>query len=633
MKVTLLSRLWRHRALWVVLVLGLGLSGFGWFQVDAYVRQQNRTRFLYSLENLRSEIQDKINDLKELLYGAQVLFNASETVEPDEWMTFVRMPYDAFRSPALMAFGYAGLAPAGRYRVRYVEPPSNRSGWRGLELRLPSDPRTFADPGASAPTDGTRCTLIALPHTRNPGRVNGWVFLYFDFDRLLAEALGGLKTPFRLRIPSGSEPTNGTSPYRGRADVDLLGLPREIRVEGALPLQEAPGLFLPWLVLVAGLSLTGTACFAVWRLTLRRQEAESELDRIFQLSPDLLCVADFEGRFRRLNPAWEKVLGYATSELEGRRFTEWVHPDDVSATLAAMAELGKGHGVTDFMNRYRAKDGSWRWIEWNSTPYRGRLIYAAARDITAKRQAEADLLKTMEALKRNNRELQDFAFVASHDLQEPLRKIQAFGGFLEQDLAGNLSESAADYLARMTGAAARMQALIEGLLAYSRISTQGRPFERVDMDRILREVLSDLENLLERTGGRVESDPLPPLQADPLQMRQLLQNLVGNALKFHREGVPPVVKVRATMEETPMRYRLSVSDNGIGFEEKYLDRIFTVFQRLHGRGEYEGTGIGLAVCRRIVERHGGTITASSVPGQGSTFIVELPVGTAPGGDS
>jgi len=274
-------------------------------------------------------------------------------------------------------------------------------------------------------------------------------------------------------------------------------------------------------------------------------------------------------------------------------------------------------------------------------------LYAAAQEELQKRtQLEAELRKVNEhlevrvkertrqletsnqSLQRSNRELQDFAYVASHDLQEPLRKIRAFGNLLEEEYSEKLGEGE-DYLRRMQGAAVRMSVLIEDLLSFSRVATRVRPFEPVNLNAIVSEVVSDLETRLKDTSGKVQFANLPTLRADPTQMRQLMQNLIANALKFHREDEDPVVRISASMKAggkmKPACYEIRIKDNRIGFDEKYKDRIFSVFQRLHGRDTYEGTGIGLAVCRRIVERHGGTITVKSRPGVGSTFIVKMPV--------
>ncbi|GCF08931.1 PAS domain S-box protein [Dictyobacter arantiisoli] len=246
------------------------------------------------------------------------------------------------------------------------------------------------------------------------------------------------------------------------------------------------------------------------------------------------------------------------------------------------------------------------------------------------RTEELRLLNT--DLERSNQELQEFAYVASHDLQEPLRKIQAFGNLLEEEYAEGLGDGK-EYLERMRNAASRMRVLIDDLLTFSRVATKTLPFTSSDLNLIVRDVIDDLETRIQETQGRVEVSPLPTIDADSRQMYQVLQNLIGNALKFHRPGVPPVIKVAASLIDTlpeeeegnaQQQCILTIEDNGIGFDEKYLSKIFTVFQRLHGRNEYEGTGIGLAVVRKIVERHGGQITARSTPGAGATFIITLP---------
>jgi len=258
------------------------------------------------------------------------------------------------------------------------------------------------------------------------------------------------------------------------------------------------------------------------------------------------------------------------------------------------------------------------------------------RDISQRKQAEREQARFAEELQRSNRELEQFAYVASHDLQEPLRKIRTFADRLEMKCGEALDETGSECLNRMQDAAARMQTLINDLLMLSRVTTKGQEFVPVDLTRIAQEVVSDLEVQIEQAGGQVEVGKLPTIQADPLQIRQLLQNLIGNALKFHREDEPPMVKIhgrfvrgrrhrRAGESPAEEKCRIVVEDNGIGFDEKYLDRIFDVFQRLHSRDVYRGTGVGLAICRKIAERHGGTVTAESTLGKGSTFTVVLPV--------
>ena len=232
-----------------------------------------------------------------------------------------------------------------------------------------------------------------------------------------------------------------------------------------------------------------------------------------------------------------------------------------------------------------------------------------------------------ERLEVSNRELLDFAYVSSHDLQEPLLKIQAFGDRLKSTCQDSLNEKGLDYLERMLNAASRAQILINDLLDFSRVTTKAQPFQPIELSEVLDGVLSDLEVRIEKTGVILEVDPLPIVEADALQMRQILQNLIGNALKFLREGVTPVVQVRSRvyMENEQEWCEVRVIDNGIGFEQQYAERIFQIFQRLHGRKTFEGTGIGLAICRKIAERHNGTLTAQGEPDQGATFIFTLPI--------
>lgn len=239
------------------------------------------------------------------------------------------------------------------------------------------------------------------------------------------------------------------------------------------------------------------------------------------------------------------------------------------------------------------------------------------------RVANESLHRRAAELARSNEELESFASIASHDLQEPLRKVRTFTEQLTILEADRLSDKGKDYLGRANAAAERMQKLIEDLLKFSRVSTQGRPFETVDLAEVTSRVLVDLESQVEEAGARIDVGPLPVITADALQMQQLLQNLLSNAIKFRRPEARPEVTVRG--EVRGHNVLLTVKDNGIGFEPRYSARIFRIFERLHGRTEYPGTGIGLALCRKIADRHGGTIEAQSQPGQGATFTIVLPV--------
>ncbi len=355
--------------------------------------------------------------------------------------------------------------------------------------------------------------------------------------------------------------------------------------------------------------------------------SESRFGQAFRNSPVALTITRLvDSCFIDVNESFLQLFGYSRDEIIGHRSTEiYINTDPVER-----AELGRqlreqgsvhNHEIT-----LRTKPGdrlnmmlSAEMMELEGEAH----ILTTMIDITNRKQAETSLRDTLVKLEVNNRELQDFAYVASHDLQEPLRKIQAFGDRLKKQAGPALDEKSADYLERMQSAAGRMQALINDLLAFSRVTTKAQPFTLTDLNLIVKDVLSDLEVRIERSGGQVEVGSLPTIEADATQMRQVLQNLIGNALKFHKPEVAPIVKVYSNLHDG--QCELTVADNGIGFDEKYLDRIFTPFQRLHGRGEYEGTGIGLSVVRKIVERHGGAVTAHSQPGQGATFVVTLPV--------
>jgi light-regulated signal transduction histidine kinase (bacteriophytochrome) len=235
--------------------------------------------------------------------------------------------------------------------------------------------------------------------------------------------------------------------------------------------------------------------------------------------------------------------------------------------------------------------------------------------------SNAELERRAGELARSNAELEQFASIASHDLQEPLRKVRTFTERVKETEADSLSDRGLDYLQRASASAERMQRLVEDLLTFSRVGTQRRPFAPVDLEKLAHDVLEDLDDSVRGSGAVVRVGALPTISADAPQMRQLLQNLISNALKFTRDGVSPEVDITATVDDG--RVTLVVRDNGIGFEPQYAVRIFRVFERLHGRGAYPGTGIGLALCRKIAERHGGTVIADSVPGQGSIFTVTM----------
>jgi PAS domain S-box-containing protein len=359
---------------------------------------------------------------------------------------------------------------------------------------------------------------------------------------------------------------------------------------------------------------------------------------------DRVFVKDLEGRFVLDNIAHREYLQLAeTEDVEGKTVEE-LFPEDLAAMYGASdrAVIESGEPM---MNREEPalppRGSKFAWILTTKVPLRdtdGNIVglVGVSRDITERKLAEEKLRLFADQLERSNQELQDFASVASHDLQEPLRKIRAFGDRLKAKCGDALGETGRDYLERMQDAASRMQTLINDLLTLARVTSRAQPFVQVDLAEIIWDVISDLYERIRQTGARIEVGSLPVIEADPLQMRQLFQNLISNALKFQHPGREPMIGVAGKIfdsvdPESPSAVdgekvcKIIVQDNGIGFDEKYADRIFAVFQRLHAKHEYAGTGIGLAVCRKIVDRHGGSIVAKSAEGHGATFVVTLPV--------
>jgi PAS domain S-box-containing protein len=434
---------------------------------------------------------------------------------------------------------------------------------------------------------------------------------------------------------------------------------------------------LTWLIGVAGLLLGGSL---LQRRIAERDEAQEalqqsrdrlarkgeeleeanaallkEIDERKRVEAEILVseekfrtVADFTydweywldpaGKFLYVSPAAERITGYRPAEFKENPglIVEIAHPDHKDQLENHFRDLGPERGVCMLEFRIITRTGQERWIGHICQPVYGRSgeflgSRASNRDITGSKWSEKALNKFAVELAQSNKDLQDFASMASHDLREPLVIVQAFSERLRTRCGENIPEQGLEYIRRIEAAAGRMQELISGVLAYSRVSAKAEPFEEIDLERVVLQVVADLEVRIAETGGRVAVDSLCRIKADPLQIRQLFQNLIANALKYQHPEVPPRVVVSSRVIPNPDAdgmgelCLITVEDNGIGFAAESAEKIFGLFQRLHGRGRYEGTGIGLAVCKRIVERHGGTITAESSPGMGARFIISLPV--------
>jgi len=399
-----------------------------------------------------------------------------------------------------------------------------------------------------------------------------------------------------------------------------------------------------------------TFCALVWACVLilrdigarRRAEAalaaeHNLLRSIIDTIPDRVWVKDAKGRYILDNVTHRKLLTtMGDAETEGRTVFDYfpaesaARYDDDDRFVIETGEriLNREHTLAN-------AEGLERWYQTTKVPLRdagGRIIglVGIAADITERKAGEETLVRFAGQLEKSNAELQNFASVASHDLQEPLRKIQAFGGRLRVKCGAALGAQGLDYLERMEGAAQRMQVLIQDLLKLSRVTSRAQPFETCALREIVNAVLNDLEVRIADKGARIEVGSLPTIIGDPLQMRQLFQNLISNALKFQPGSETPLVRISATVSTVLERVipgagpgeefcEIRVQDNGIGFDARFAEQIFVVFQRLHTRTEFEGTGIGLAVCRKITDRHGGTIVAKSAEGEGATFTVTLPL--------
>jgi PAS domain S-box-containing protein len=366
-----------------------------------------------------------------------------------------------------------------------------------------------------------------------------------------------------------------------------------------------------------------------------RKEAEKHLARmesryrgLLEAAPDAMVVVNQKGDIVLLNVQAEKQFGYHRDELVGQRmkniipagFAERLIADALRSTEDALAQqIGTGIEITG-----RRKDGTEFPIEIMLSPLEsaeGVLVTAAIRDITTRKVAEAHLLYKVEELNRSNEELGQFAYIASHDLQEPLRMVASYTQLLARRYKGRLDSDADEFIAFAVDGANRMQRLIQDLLAYSRVGTKGKELRETSSEEALQRAILNLRGAIADSGAMVTHDLLPPVLADETQLVQLFQNLIGNAIKYQNPGVPRIHV--SAIKNGGGKWTFSVRDNGLGIDPQYFERIFVMFQRLHKREEFAGTGIGLAICKKIVERHGGEISVQSQPGKGSTFSFAL----------
>jgi PAS domain S-box-containing protein len=351
----------------------------------------------------------------------------------------------------------------------------------------------------------------------------------------------------------------------------------------------------------------------------RERDAAAHLAAIVESSRDAILSLDVQGKVKSWNRGATRMFGYASSEIAGRDW-DFLVPESSRAELEAarLRALG-GESFDEIVTEWLRKDGSAVAVAVTVSSFAnqdGQVsgVSMIARDITVLRA------KTLE-LQRSNEELEQFAYVASHDLQEPLRMVVNFMGLLKRSYSSALDETSTKYVDFAVDGALRMKQLIDALLQYSRVDGRGGIFGRVSLQASFDNVVRGLQLLMEESGARIHSDPLPEVWGDQGQIEQVLQNLLSNAIKFRGERAP---EIRVQCADRGSNWEISVADNGIGFDPQHADRIFAMFHRLHNRQAYSGSGIGLAIAKRIVGRHGGQIWASSVPGQGAAFTFSLP---------
>jgi PAS domain S-box-containing protein len=341
-----------------------------------------------------------------------------------------------------------------------------------------------------------------------------------------------------------------------------------------------------------------------------------------------MVVVNRDDEIVLLNVRAEEEFGYSRDELLGQKVTNII-PEGFAERLLADGRRSAAEALAQQIGMGielygRRKNGSDFPIEIMLSPLKstdGILVTAAIRDISARREAEAQLLLKVEELNRSNGELEQFAYVASHDLQEPLRMVASFTQLLSKRYKGKLDADADDFIAFAVDGASRMQRLIQDLLTYSRVGTKTKKLMPTSSEIALKLALLNLHETVEQSSAQVTYDPLPTVLSDESQLTQLFQNLVGNAIKY-QNSTPPRIHISAARSENKT-WLFSVRDNGLGIDPRYFDKIFGMFQRLHKREEFAGTGIGLAICKKIVERHGGTMSVESKPGNGSTFRFAL----------
>lgn len=366
---------------------------------------------------------------------------------------------------------------------------------------------------------------------------------------------------------------------------------------------------------------------------IKRKQQEEEMFLLFESAPEMMAITSPNGYFTKVNPAFCKVLGYSAEEIEYKPFVQFLHPEDVSNTLQEFDETKTGERTADnFVNRYITKSGENKWISWSSSDVFGEdgFVFAFGRDISSQIEFQRSLIDLNQQLEIHakelaisNKELEQFAYIASHDLQEPLRMVSSFLTQLEKKYGNSLDEKAHQYIHFAVDGAKRMRQIILDLLDYSRIGkNEGEP-ELISLNKVIEEVLALQRKTIEEKCAQFVIEQMPNITAFRVPILQVFHNIIGNAIKYAKENDSPIVEIKAIQKDKFIE--IAIQDNGIGIEQEYFDKIFIIFQRLHNNEKYGGTGMGLAIVKKIMENMGGAVRVESTPGKGSTFYLLLPI--------
>lgn len=359
---------------------------------------------------------------------------------------------------------------------------------------------------------------------------------------------------------------------------------------------------------------------------IRRKQTEEESNDLFLNSPDIVALAGSNGKFIKVNPTFSEILGWTKEELTTMPIWDFMHPEDVIKTQKEYSEtiVSKGRTAKNFENRYKVKSGGYRWISWSSSHVTNSdgIAFAFGRDIHERKVYEESLMKLNKDLENSNTELEQFAYVTSHDLQEPLRMITSFLTQLSKKYESQLDEKARQYIFYAVDGAKRMRQIILDLLEFSRVSRSlENSKEEIDLNDIVLETIQLFHKTIVEKNAKIIYSKLPRIQSFKVPISQVFQNIIGNALKYSKNEENPIIQIE--VEDRSSEWLFKISDNGIGIESEYFDKIFVIFQRLHTREEYEGTGMGLAITKKIIDNLGGKIWVRSNIGVGSTFYFTL----------